>query len=116
MTIEARSPRTRRSLLGEIPWASRKRRLKWLASAKPQLRAIVAMPVRRWAGSVSCRRARSSRRWTIGCQNAAHIAETALASGQTLKEAALASGHVDEQQFDALVDPRSMVGEGVTGA
>ncbi|MFD7608074.1 class II fumarate hydratase [Streptomyces mirabilis] len=52
----------------------------------------------------------------IGYQNAAHIAETALANGQTLKEAALASGHVDEQTFDAVVDPLSMVGSGVSGA
>ncbi|WP_246122734.1 class II fumarate hydratase [Actinoallomurus bryophytorum] len=53
---------------------------------------------------------------TIGYQNAAHIAESALANGQTLKEAALASGHVDEKTFDAVVDPLSMVGHGVSGA
>ena len=41
----------------------------------------------------------------IGYQNAAHIAEAALAKGQTLKEAALASGHVDEHTFDSVVDP-----------
>lgn len=52
----------------------------------------------------------------IGYQNAAHIAETALANGQTLKEAALASGHVDEKTFDSFVDPLSMVGRGVAGA
>jgi fumarate hydratase, class II len=52
----------------------------------------------------------------IGYQNAAHIAEAALAKGQTLKEAALASGHVDEQTFDSVVDPFSMVGDGVSGA
>ncbi|MFJ9712640.1 class II fumarate hydratase [Streptomyces sp. NPDC101234] len=52
----------------------------------------------------------------IGYQNAAHIAESALANGQTLKEAALASGHVDEQTFDSLVDPLSMVGRGYDGA
>ncbi|MEU2338891.1 class II fumarate hydratase [Streptomyces sp. NPDC013172] len=52
----------------------------------------------------------------IGYQNAAHIAESALANGQTLKEAALASGHVDEKTFDSVVDPLSMVGRGVAGA
>ncbi|MFI6621837.1 class II fumarate hydratase [Streptomyces sp. NPDC050528] len=52
----------------------------------------------------------------IGYQNAAHIAESALANGQTLREAALASGHVDEQTFDSLVDPLSMVGRGYDGA
>ncbi|MEV0481002.1 class II fumarate hydratase [Streptomyces sp. NPDC050508] len=52
----------------------------------------------------------------IGYQNAAHIAESALANGRTLKEAALASGHVDEQTFDSVVDPLSMVGNGYSGA
>ncbi|MFG3022685.1 class II fumarate hydratase [Streptomyces sp. NPDC048254] len=52
----------------------------------------------------------------IGYQNAAHIAEDALAHGQTLKEAALASGHVDEKTFDSVVDPLSMVGHGASGA
>ncbi|MFD5471000.1 class II fumarate hydratase [Streptomyces sp. NPDC127105] len=52
----------------------------------------------------------------IGYQNAAHIAESALANNQTLKEAALASGHVDEKTFDAVVDPLSMVGDGVSGS
>jgi fumarate hydratase class II len=52
----------------------------------------------------------------IGYQNAAHIAEAALAKDQTLKEAALASGHVDEKTFDSLVDPLSMIGNGVAGA
>ncbi|WP_335940642.1 class II fumarate hydratase [Streptomyces sp. PTD5-9] len=52
----------------------------------------------------------------IGYQNAAHIAESALANGQTLKEAALASGHVDEKTFDSVVDPLSMVGHGASGA
>jgi len=52
----------------------------------------------------------------IGYQNAAHIAEDALANGQTLKEAALASGHVDEETFDSVVDPLSMVGHGTAGA
>lgn len=52
----------------------------------------------------------------MGYQNAAHLAESALANGQTLKEAVLASGHVDEKTFDSVVDPLSMVGHGVSGA
>jgi fumarate hydratase class II len=52
----------------------------------------------------------------IGYQNAAHIAEDALAKGTTLREAAVASGHVTAEQFDSVVDPKSMVGDGVGGA
>jgi fumarate hydratase, class II len=52
----------------------------------------------------------------IGYQNAAHIAESALAKDQTLKQAALASGHVDEKTFDSVVNPLAMVGHGVSGA
>ncbi|MFF1633483.1 class II fumarate hydratase [Leifsonia sp. NPDC058248] len=52
----------------------------------------------------------------IGYQNAAHIAEDALAKDQTLKEAAIASGHVTEKQFDSIVVPASLVGHGVEGA
>ena len=52
----------------------------------------------------------------IGYQNAAHIAESALAKDQTLKQAALASGHVDEKTFDSVVNPLAMVGRGVSGA
>jgi fumarate hydratase class II len=52
----------------------------------------------------------------IGYQNAAHIAEHALANDLTLKEAAIASGHVTEEQFDSIVVPQSLVGHGVGGA
>lgn len=52
----------------------------------------------------------------IGYENAAHIAESALANNQTLREAALASGTVDEKTFDRAVDPMSMIGDGVSGA
>ena len=52
----------------------------------------------------------------IGYQNAAHIAEKADADGSTLREAALASGHVDAATFDRVVNPKAMVGEGVGGA
>ena len=52
----------------------------------------------------------------IGYQNAAHIAEDALANDRTLRQSALASGHVTAEQFDAAVDPLGMVGHGVGGA
>lgn len=52
----------------------------------------------------------------IGYQKAAHIAEKADAEGLALREAALASGYVDEATFDKFVDPRAMVGDGVGGA
>ena len=52
----------------------------------------------------------------IGYINAAHIAEKGMAEGLTLKEAALKSGHVTEQQFDQYVNPKNMVGHGVAGA
>jgi fumarate hydratase, class II len=52
----------------------------------------------------------------IGYQNAAHIAESALAQGQTLREAAVASGHVSAEDFDRLVVPADLVGHGVGGA
>ena len=52
----------------------------------------------------------------IGYQKAAHIAEKADADGSTLREAALASGDVDDATFDRVCDPGSMVGNGVAGA
>ncbi len=52
----------------------------------------------------------------IGYQNAAHIAEDAIAKGLTLKQAALASGKVDEALFDKTVRPIDMVGSGLEGA
>ena len=52
----------------------------------------------------------------IGYQKAAHIAEAAEAQGTTLREAALKSGHVDEQTFDRVVNPKAMTGHGVRGA
>jgi fumarate hydratase, class II len=33
-----------------------------------------------------------------------------------LKEAALGSGYIDAQRFDAIVDPAKMVGHGVAGS
>ena len=52
----------------------------------------------------------------IGYQNAAHIAENAIAKGLTLREAALASGKVEEALFDKTVKPIEMVGRGLAGA
>jgi fumarate hydratase, class II len=45
----------------------------------------------------------------IGYDKASAIAHHALDHNQTLKEAALESGFIDEQQFDQVVDPRKMV-------
>lgn len=45
----------------------------------------------------------------IGYDKASYIAHHALDNNQTLKEAALASGFIDEIIFDDLVDPRKMV-------
>jgi fumarate hydratase, class II len=44
----------------------------------------------------------------IGYYKAAEIAKKAHKEGTTLKEAALALGHVTAEQFDAWVDPRKM--------
>ena len=52
----------------------------------------------------------------IGYQNAAHIAEAAIANNTTLREAALASGKVTAEQFDSIVKPTSMIGDGLAGA
>ena len=47
----------------------------------------------------------------IGYDKAAKIAKTAHQSGSTLREAALASGWVTAEQFDAWVVPEQMVGD-----
>jgi fumarate hydratase class II len=52
----------------------------------------------------------------IGYQNAAHIAETAQASGSTLRAAALQSGKISAGDFDRHVVPANMIGSGVGGA
>jgi fumarate hydratase class II len=46
----------------------------------------------------------------IGYDKAAQIAKKAHAEGTTLRQAALALGHVTAEQFDAWVDPARMVG------
>jgi fumarate hydratase, class II len=52
----------------------------------------------------------------IGYDKASAIAHKADDAGLTLKEAALQSGYIDEQRFDAIVDPKKMVGHGVAGS
>lgn len=44
----------------------------------------------------------------IGYENAAYIAKKAHKEGLTLKEAAIASGHVTEEQFNLWVIPKDM--------
>ena len=46
----------------------------------------------------------------VGYDKAAAIAHDAMEHGTTLREAALASGKIDETTFDATVDPRRMLG------
>ncbi len=52
----------------------------------------------------------------IGYSAAAHIAERATAEGTTLREAALKSGKVTGKQYDEIIVPRAMIGEGLAGA
>ncbi len=47
---------------------------------------------------------------TIGYDNAAKIAKTAHKNGTTLREEALASGLVTEEQYDSVVRPEKMIG------
>ena len=46
----------------------------------------------------------------IGYDNAAEIAKKAHHEGATLREAALALGHVTEEEFDRWVRPEEMIG------
>jgi fumarate hydratase, class II len=52
----------------------------------------------------------------IGYDKASAIAHKANDEDLTLKEAALASGDIDEKRFDEIVDPKKMVGHGVSGS
>ena len=52
----------------------------------------------------------------IGYDKASAIARKANDENLTLKEAALASGDIDEKRFDEIVDPKKMVGHGVGGS
>ena len=51
----------------------------------------------------------------IGYDKASAIAHKANDEGLTLKEAALRP-RIDEERFDEVVDPRTMVGHGVGGS
>ena len=46
----------------------------------------------------------------MGYEKAAEIAKNAHKQGLTLKESAIALGHLNEQQFDQWVKPENMVG------
>ncbi len=52
----------------------------------------------------------------IGYEKSAHIAQKAMRDGSTLKQAAVASGDIGAEQFDQVVDPKTVVGHGVGGA
>jgi fumarate hydratase, class II len=52
----------------------------------------------------------------IGYQNAAHIAEKAAAEGTTLREAAIASGKIQADEYDRIIIPKTMIGSGLAGA
>ncbi len=52
----------------------------------------------------------------IGYEKSAHIAQKAMQDDSTLREAALASGDVDEATYDKVMDPKDMVGHGYAGA
>ncbi len=52
----------------------------------------------------------------IGYDKASRIAHAAIDGDLTLRQAALRSGDVTEQQFDAAVDARKMIGSGLAGA
>jgi fumarate hydratase class II len=47
----------------------------------------------------------------IGYDKASRIAHKAHAEGTTLKAAALASGLIDEKEFEARIDVRKMTGD-----
>ena len=52
----------------------------------------------------------------IGYDKASRIAHKAMDDDLTLRQAAVKSGDVSEKQFDEVVDPRKMVGNGIAGA
>src|SRR5215471_12713278 len=52
----------------------------------------------------------------IGYDKASAIAHKANDEDLTLKEAALQSGYIDGKRFDEIVDPKKMVGHGVSGS
>jgi fumarate hydratase, class II len=52
----------------------------------------------------------------IGYDKAAAIAHAANDRNLTLRQVALESGALDEKQFDQIVDPRKLIGQGVAGS
>ena len=52
----------------------------------------------------------------LGYDKAAAIAHDAMEHDLTLREAALKTGAITAEEFDRVVDPRKMVGEGLAGA
>ena len=52
----------------------------------------------------------------VGYDNASAIAHKANDEGLMSKEAALKSGYIDEKRFDAIVNPRKMVGHEIAGS
>ncbi len=52
----------------------------------------------------------------IGYDKASEIAHTAMEKDLTLREAAVSSGAVSAEEFDRLVDPRTLVGQGLAGS
>ncbi len=52
----------------------------------------------------------------IGYDKASAIAHDAHDEDLTLKAAALKSGFIDEKRFDEIVDPKKMVGQGLSGS
>ena len=45
----------------------------------------------------------------IGYDNSAKIAKAALKNNSTLKEEALKSGLISEEEYDKIVDPKKMI-------
>ena len=52
----------------------------------------------------------------IGYDKASEIAHTAMQHDQTLREAAIQSGAVTAEDFDRIVNPKALVGEGLAGS
>ena len=52
----------------------------------------------------------------IGYMAAAHIAEAAAKNGTTLREEAIASGKLSEEDYDRIVQPGAMIGDDLSGA
>ena len=52
----------------------------------------------------------------IGYDKASEIAHNAMEKDLTLRDAAVSSGAVSAEEFDRLVDPRTLVGQGLAGS